>query len=172
MSKYIKTKDNRDNLDELYKKINRLNSMKIHIGIFSDTGDKLLMIARVQEYGVKIEVTDKMRGYLASQGLFLRGDTQYITIPERSYVRSTAIDKLKDIQKNSKKYLNQIITTNMKVETFGKLLGNVLADIMKEQMKELKNPKLHPFTIEQKGSDDPLIDTGELLNAITYKVVT
>jgi len=171
MSKYITIKDNRKNLDELYSKINKLNSMKIHIGIFSDTGNKLLMIARVQEYGVKIEVTEKMRNYLHVKGLHLRADTQYINIPERSYVRSTAIDKLKDIQKNSKRYLNQVLTTNMKVETFGKLLGNVLADVMKEQMKELKNPKLHPFTIEQKGDDDPLIDTGELLNAITYKVV-
>ena len=171
MSKYITIKDNRENLDELYDKVKKINDMEIRIGVFKDTGSKLLMIARVHEFGTKIEVTPKMRAYLHAKGLHLRADTQYINIPERSYVRGTAIEKLKDIQKNGKKYLEQLLTSNMKVETFGKLLGEILSDIMKEQMKDLKNPKLHPFTIEQKGSDDPLIDKGNLLDGITYKVV-
>ena len=171
MSKYITVKDNRKNLDELYDKIEKLQKMEIRIGVFSDTGSKLLMIARVHEFGTKIEVTPKMRAYLHAKGLHLRSDTNYINIPERSYVRSTAIDKLKDIQKNSNKYLEMVLTSEMKLKTFGEMLGKVLAELMKEQMEELKNPKLHPFTIEQKGSDDPLIDEGNLLDSITYKVV-
>src|SRR6056297_1288517 len=90
MSKYITIKDERDNLDGLYDKIQKLEKMEIRIGIFAEDSSFLLMIARVHEFGTKIEVTPKMRAYLHAKGLHLRADTQYINIPERSFVRSTA----------------------------------------------------------------------------------
>ena len=42
-------------------------------------------VARTQEYGAVIRVTDKMRKFLASQGIFLRADTTHITIPARYF---------------------------------------------------------------------------------------
>lgn len=64
---------------------------------------KPTMIARVQNNGCIIQVTDKMRGFLAAQyGIFLRAETTHITIPGRKfwdesiqYTRSRAIARLK-----------------------------------------------------------------------------
>jgi hypothetical protein len=44
---------------------------------------KPTMVAIVQDKGATITVTDKMRGFLASRGIFLRGDTIAIVIPGR-----------------------------------------------------------------------------------------
>jgi len=171
MSKYIKIKDVRDDLDDLYDKIKELKKIEIRVGIFNEDSSELLMIARVQEFGASIKVTEKMRGYLRSQGLFLRSDTQYIEIPERSYIRSTAIEKEKQIRAKVTKLLEKYLTTNMKLKEFTFEFGNYLVDLVQKQMKDLKEPKLHPFTIQQKGHNDPLIDSGNLLNGVTYKVV-
>lgn len=47
----------------------------------------LARIARVQEYGCTIAVTDRMRAHLHAEGLHLAASTEYITIPPRSFVR-------------------------------------------------------------------------------------
>lgn len=49
-------------------------------------------IAAVHEYGCTIKVTDKMRAYLHYQGIHLKASTQFIRIPERSYLRATIND--------------------------------------------------------------------------------
>lgn len=43
-------------------------------------------IARIQEYGVTIRVTDPMRAYLHGRGLHLAADTSHIVIPPRPFV--------------------------------------------------------------------------------------
>ena len=40
-------------------------------------------VAIIHEWGMTIKVTDKMRGYLASQGFHLKKSTKVITIPAR-----------------------------------------------------------------------------------------
>jgi len=42
-------------------------------------------IARVQDRGAIIPVTDAMRGYLAAHGIHLRQSTQYIQVPPRGF---------------------------------------------------------------------------------------
>lgn len=44
-------------------------------------------VARVQEYGCTIAVTDRMRAYLHAEGLHLAASTEYVTIPPRPFVR-------------------------------------------------------------------------------------
>lgn len=43
------------------------------------------LVAQVQDQGAIIRVTEKMRGYLAAHGIFLRQDTEYIEIPARKF---------------------------------------------------------------------------------------
>lgn len=51
---------------------------------------KVMDYAPIQEFGGQIKVTDKMRGYLAvNYGIHLRKETTHITIPPRSFLRST-----------------------------------------------------------------------------------
>lgn len=48
---------------------------------------EMATIGRVHEFGVTIEVTDRMRGYLHAQGLHLAPDTLAVVIPPRPFLR-------------------------------------------------------------------------------------
>jgi hypothetical protein len=61
-------------------------------GSRSSSGRDVADIAWVHEYGCTIRVTEKMRAYLHTQGMHLKASTQYINIPERSFLRSTLND--------------------------------------------------------------------------------
>ena len=49
-------------------------------------------------------------------------------------------------------------------------VGAVAAGAAQVYMTELRDPPNAAYTIEQKGSDNPLIDTGALRASVTYKV--
>jgi hypothetical protein len=66
----------------------------VWFGVPRSAGAELLMIAKVQEFGITIDVTPKMRGYLAATGLHLRADTTSIVIPPRPFI-STALDRVR-----------------------------------------------------------------------------
>lgn len=51
-------------------------------------------------------------------------------------------------------------------------VGAFAAGAVQQYMIDLRTPPNSAYTIEQKGSDNPLIDTGSLLQSITYKVTS
>ena len=153
-----------DRLEELEKK-------SLEFGIFGEDDSEVLMIARVNEFGVQIEVTERMRGYLHSIGIHLRADTEHINIPERSFVRGYFDFNQRDIITNAEKLLENVILLKISVNTFYSTLGEYIVGKMKSYLTRLREPSNHPKTIEQKGSSNPLIDTGRLRDSITYKVV-
>ncbi len=52
-----------------------------------------LKYSRIHQFGGKITVTPRMRAYLRYKGIYLRKNTQYITIPARPYLGVTQADK-------------------------------------------------------------------------------
>ena len=58
----------------------------------------------------------------------------------------------------------------MDTQTFLEALGEMLASGIKDYARDLSNPANHPFTVERKGSVNPLEDTGEMIGAISYRV--
>lgn len=51
-------------------------------------------------------------------------------------------------------------------------VGAFAAGAVQQYMTDLKDPPNSPYTIGQKGSSNPLIDTGALRASVTYKVTT
>lgn len=51
-------------------------------------------------------------------------------------------------------------------------VGVVAVGAVQEYMTDLKTPPNAPSTIERKGSDNPLIDTGAMRAAVSYAVTT
>ena len=49
-------------------------------------------------------------------------------------------------------------------------IGSVAASKVQEYMRDLKTPPNAPSTVERKGANNPLIDTGALRQSVTYKV--
>lgn len=164
-----------NNVPKYLKIFKQLSKKKLEIGVFgsdvSGSEPNILMIAAVNEYGIDIKVTDKMRGYLHYQGIHLKKSTTEIRIPERSYLRDTFDKKLKKMEKVIQKLFLDVIDLKITVDLFYQLVGTQIVTLVQDYMTDLRDPPNTPITIAKKGSSNPLIDTGELRSKITYKVV-
>jgi hypothetical protein len=164
----ISIKDN-NKLPAIIKTIDELDGSAMHIGVLGE--GKQQMIAWVQEYGINITITPKMRRFLAWKGLHLSPKTVFIHIPERSYIRAGWDANEQEVMDKSDELIPQLINKGISVSTFLDALGQESKDRIRDFARDLRNPKLHPFTIEQKGSDNPLVDKGSLIGAITYEIL-
>lgn len=54
--------------------------------------------------------------------------------------------------------------------TFYRELGNDLVELMKEQILEWEKPPNKPSTVEMKGFNDPLIETGALYDSVKFRI--
>ncbi|MBI41221.1 MAG: hypothetical protein CMF59_16620 [Leptospiraceae bacterium] len=150
---------------EIIKELRKWSGIKGKIGILGD--GELATIGAVQEFGATIKVTDAMRGYLASQGLFLRKETNSIEIPERSYIRSTLDDRnTGEAMGKSAKDADSLDGKQIMSVMCATAVGRI-----QKKMNSGVGPGLSDFTKEQKGSGLSLVDTGRLRNSISYEVV-
>lgn len=161
--------EDKSRVDEVLKAIEELNSMYVVIGILSSVSGKMLMIASVQEFGTNIKVTQKMRGYLGYLGLHLRKDTEYIKIPERSYIRSSFDAKSGELLEKGD-MLDEVLQGNITATEFYNILGQTCVQTIQDYLVELDAPPNHPLTVTRKHSSNPLVDTGHLMSSITYEI--
>lgn len=91
-------------------------------------------------------------------------------IPERSFLRST----LNENKVNASKLLIRELKADIAQGHFSDrpfaIVGEKLAGEVKRKIQAGINPSLDPKTVKRKKSSKPLIDTGSLLQAITYEV--
>lgn len=137
-----------------YKKaLEQLNSNEIRVGLFSKAGEKVLTKALVNEFGTS-----------------RAGKNGNITIPARSFIRSTYNEQVETVVKRFKQIMQAIQKGNYSVRPKLKLIGLEVQAAMQEKIITLKDPPNAPSTIAKKGSSNPLIDTGEMKNAISSQV--
>lgn len=149
--------------------LNNANKMKVSVGVHDDEGE-IAKIAKVHEFGCKIKVTPKMRNYLHGQGLHLKPTTDYIVIPERSFIRAGFQENKKRFIKKSKTMFVKTLENRGNLEAVIGRLGNELAGDLQDYAVDLKEPANHPFTIAKKKSSNPLVDTGLMIEKITSRV--
>lgn len=94
-----------------------------------------------------------------------------VKIPERSFIRSGFDERLPNIENKAIMLLKQVLLMKISVGNYYDLLGEYIAGQLKDYMTELDSPPNSPVTINNKGSSNPLIDTGRLRQSIDYKVV-
>ncbi|TRW26228.1 hypothetical protein FL857_05950 [Criibacterium bergeronii] len=160
-----------NNVPKLLETIEKLKNQKIQVGILSKADGKMLMIATVHEFGCTIEVTDKMRAYLNSQGLHLKKDTKVINIPQRSFIRAGFDENEQNIISRMQALIEKVIFDELDINDFYEFIGNYCVGKLQEFLVNLDNPSLSSYTIEKKGSSNPLIDTGHLKDTITFEIV-
>lgn len=156
---------------EFLKMLDDLTRTHLEIGIFGEDDSDILMIANVNEFGCQIQVTDKMRNYLHAIGLHLKNSTKTINIPERSFLRNSYDQEKNNIISKTEPLLRQVIALELPVNVFFDTLGEYIVGQVQDYLTRIRSPKNHPFTVQQKGSSNPLIDAGRLRDSITYKVV-
>ena len=110
-----------------------------------------------------------MRAFLHSQGLHLKDSTTVIKIPERSFLRSGHDDNFDRVLKQTERAIGQVVAGKMSEDDVLDLYGEQMATAIKTYMQRLKKPANHPYTVDQKGSSNPLVDTGQLIESITWR---
>lgn len=124
----------------------------IHQGqMHADTKLTMAQLAEVMEYGA---ITGKKTH-----------------IPPRPMLRMTARLKSKDWVKQAGELSKEVTSGKLKGAAAHETLGMLIADDIKGVMNtsSLFTPNA-PSTVKRKGKNTPLIDTGELRDAVDYKV--
>lgn len=92
------------------------------------------------------------------------------TIPARSFIRAFVDEKQDEIRATAKGLLLQVVRGKLTKEQALDQLGLWLQGQIQRRMAEGIPPPNAEATIEKKGSSTPLIDTGALRSAVTFKV--
>lgn len=159
-------KTKKDNLTGMIKSLKLLDGQGVEVGVLKG---EHAWLAAIHEYGCDITVTPKMRAYLHSRGLHLRKTTTSIHIPERSFLR-TGYDQNRDaVLAKANMLLTEVVTGRMSARGCKTAVGMELASKIKDHALAIKNPPNHPFTTDQKGSSNPLVDTGDMIASITWR---
>lgn len=93
-----------------------------------------------------------------------------VTIPERSFVRSTFDEKEETWSEFLKGQLNSVMSGQITVEDMFNRMGAMAAADIQEKMVN-SSPANARATVSAKGSSNPLVDTGGLRQRVTWKVV-
>lgn len=151
---------------DMKKNIEAIQGVGVEVGVLRG---EHAWLASIHEYGCDIKVTPKMRKYLAGRGLRLKKSTTHIHIPERSFLR-TGFDEAKDeVMKHARMRLADVVSGKASVRSCYTGVGIELSDAIKDYARDLDSPPNHPFTAENKGSSNPLVDTGDMIGSITWR---
>lgn len=173
---------------ELKKRLSDLSQPnRVAVGVQSNATGKsedgslnMAALASVHEFGARIEhpggtpykVTERGAVFVKKGTHGIDGVTKahMITIPERSFIRSTVDENAGKYNRLAKALMRKIVGGQLELrQALGLIGAKVQADI-KRRIQRGIDPPLRPRTIERKRSSKQLIDTGQLLNSITYEV--
>ena len=128
-----------------------LRSRVVAVGVFSSAGADVALRAAVHEFGSPSR-----------------------NIPSRSFIRSTLEEKKQDYRALLRRLFSGLLEESIHGSpdidrAFG-ILGQKVTSDMREKIRSNIPPPLKPATIARKGSSVALIDTGRMIQAISYKV--
>lgn len=164
----VKWTTKKNEFPRMERAVKQLDGKTVSVGVLG--GGESAWLASIHEYGCKIKVTDKMRAYLHKQGLHLKATTTHIVIPERAFLRNGYDENIDEVLKKADALIGDVIGGTMTTDQLCETVGLLLSTKIKDYATELSSPPNHPYTVEKKGSRNPLVDSGGMIGAITYKV--
>lgn len=93
-----------------------------------------------------------------------------ITIPARPFLAPAIVDAKPDISKLTQSQLKGVASGKTTVFVALERLGALAAGKVQQYIRNGNFAALKPETIRRKGSSKPLIDTGHMIQSITYEV--
>lgn len=166
MGMKIKMTTKKDGFPSMIKRLEVVNGTGVEVGVLKG---KNAWLASIHEYGCDIPVTEKMRVFLHSQGLHLKKSTTHIHIPERSFLRSGYDENRDKVVKVVQTLLAEVAAGRMSANALYSAVGLDLASKIKDYARDLDSPANHPFTTDRKGSSNPLVDSGNMIEGITWR---
>lgn len=91
-------------------------------------------------------------------------------IPERPFMRNTMRDKNAAYRAALKQAAKSVLNGALSLDMVMRRLGVMAVGDIQAEITALRSPPNSPVTIARKGSSNPLIDTGEMRQSVTYKV--
>jgi hypothetical protein len=91
-------------------------------------------------------------------------------IPERSFIRRAMRENEGALARVMTRVARQIINDDLSIAEALEVLGHWGVSAIKATIKSGVTPELAPATIARKKSSKPLVDTGQLINAITFAI--
>jgi len=91
-------------------------------------------------------------------------------IPERSFIRSAIAGNIHGIKSINAHSIKRMVDGTLDENTALGRLGLYVVAKIQQQIVDGSFAPLAPSTIKRKGSDKPLIDTGQLRASITYQI--
>lgn len=147
----------------LMQRLTELSKKEVAVGVPASTtakdGVSLALIAAVHEFGTIINMPG--RG---------EGEGYSITIPQRSFLRSTLQDNQELIKKLADDLAKQVIKNKLSPTDALNRLGHAVVGLVQKKIQTGNFVPNAPSTIRKKKSSRPLIDTGHLRQSITHKV--
>jgi hypothetical protein len=92
------------------------------------------------------------------------------TIPERSFMRSALADHSKEFKRLTKKVCDQVLMGRTDKKKGVGILCQKVVDWFAAKIDENVPPPNTQATIDRKGSDHTLIDTGQLKNSLDWEI--
>ena len=96
--------------------------------------------------------------------------TKTVKIPERSFLRSGHDKNIDKILAKADKLLLSVLDGKLTEDDFLEQVGLSLATAIKTYARDLSTPPNSSITSGVKGSSNPLIDTGNLIEGISFEV--
>lgn len=158
-------------LEELVKDLDK--TMTLEIGIDASTNPQDIMKAIINEYGYDspgIPVTPAMRRWFAAQGFPLKASTRYIKIPARPFISKGIYDNLDEIWRMLDDLIELVRAGKIRVPMAFNILGAFIVEKIQGYIDVNSAKANHPLTVQRKGFNHPLLNTGSLRDSVTYNV--
>lgn len=91
-------------------------------------------------------------------------------VPQRSFLREPFDEYRQELTEKQRLLFRSAATGRIDNSQIMPLLGETAASLLKNNIQDHIPPPLSPVTVALKNSSTPLIDSGQLINAIDYKV--
>lgn len=96
--------------------------------------------------------------------------TPSVNIPERSFLRAGHDAYIDEVLKKTEKAMGLVIEGKMSQEQYLNMVGQMLSSKIKTYAIDLSSPPNSKITIAAKGSSNPLVDTGGMIEGITHRI--
>lgn len=163
----VKIKTVKDEFPKVKATLDGFAGKKVNVGVLRGEHQYL---AGIHEYGCRVPVTPKMRAYLHHRGIHLKASTTEIIIPERSFLRGGYDANQKDIDEQASRAVGIALDGTLTAQEALETVGDIVAGMIYEYADKLKSPPNSAWTIRDKGSSNPLVDSSELISGITYEL--
>lgn len=122
------------------------------------------------EFGTEQTVTSKQSKFLHYIGLHKQPGSK-LKVKPRPFMSTSFDENLQGLNNLKNKLYDKIIKGQFTTKHALKVIGEWMTTKIKKKIRDIKDPPNTPFTIANKKSSNPLIDTAQMINSVTHTEV-